>query len=261
MGEFLEDGFRANLQSWGFVYNTLEDLEGVYLEHLKRDLGHDRVWAVGPLSLLGPGRQLGSSGPHTIDEDLLAWLDGQEEGSVLYVCFGSQVVLSPAQTEAVAAGLERSGAHFVWFVRGPTPATACGTDGRGRVVRGWAPQVELLNHPAVGSFLTHCGWNSLLEGISAGVAMLLWPMGADQFYNARLLEEDVRIGARVCEGRETVPDSDKLGRLVAEVVGGSGEEKARAKELRRKALAAVREGGSSYRDADELVKMLNKVKM
>lgn len=58
--------------------------------------------------------------------------------------------------------------------------------GRGLVVRGWAPQVAILNHGSVVALLTHCGWNSIMEALMADVLMLTWPMGADNFSNARL---------------------------------------------------------------------------
>ena len=49
----------------------------------------------------------------------------------------------------------------------------CGA-GRCLVIRGWAPQVLTLSHRAVGAFLTHCGWNSVLEAVLAGVPMLVY---------------------------------------------------------------------------------------
>lgn len=89
----------------------------------------------------------------------------------------------------------------------------------------------MLRQPAVGAFLTHCGWNSILESIVAGVPMLTWPMGADQFANADLLDE-LELGTRVCEGEETVPDSDKLACLVSRSVSDEKRVRiARAKEF------------------------------
>nr|DAD31562.1 TPA_asm: hypothetical protein HUJ06_010413 [Nelumbo nucifera] len=71
--------------------------------------------------------------------------------------------------------------------------------GRGLVIRGWAPQVLILRHRAVGLYLTHCGWNSVLEALVAGVPMLVWPIGADQFPNAKLLVDQMGMIVKVCE--------------------------------------------------------------
>lgn len=187
---------------------------------------------------------------------------------MVYVCFGSQEVLTNHQMEAVALGLEKSGVRFVWSVKGPTKGHVEGdygavpagfenrTVGRGLVIRGWAPQVFILSHRAVGAFLTHCGWNSVLESVVAGVPMLAWPMGADQFSNATLLVDQLKVGVRVCEGARTVPDSDELARVLAESVSGDWAERARAAVLRKAAREAIKEGGSSVNELDRLVGQL-----
>ncbi|KAL2905184.1 Scopoletin glucosyltransferase, partial [Bienertia sinuspersici] len=58
---------------------------------------------------------------------------------------------------------------------------------KGLLIRGWAPQVLILEHEAIGAFVTHCGWNWTLEAISAGVPMITWPIFAEQFYNEKLV--------------------------------------------------------------------------
>ncbi|KAA0031313.1 scopoletin glucosyltransferase-like [Cucumis melo var. makuwa] len=70
-------------------------------------------------------------------------------------------------------------------------------EGKGIIIRGWAPQVLILDHPAVGGFITHCGWNSTLEGVVAGVPMVTWPVAAEQFYNEKLVTEVLKIGVGV----------------------------------------------------------------
>ncbi|KAI9126653.1 hypothetical protein K1719_002249 [Acacia pycnantha] len=82
-----------------------------------------------------------------------------------------------------------------------------------------ALEVAILNHRAVGGFLSHCGWNSVLEGILAGVMILGWPMEADQFVNAKLLVDDKGVAVRVCEGADSVPDPEELGRIISKSVG------------------------------------------
>ncbi|KAL7161121.1 hypothetical protein ACSBR2_041723 [Camellia fascicularis] len=75
--------------------------------------------------------------------------------------------------------------------------------GRGLIVKDWAPQVMILRHRAIGTFLTHCGWNSVLERLVAGVPMLAWPMEGEQFLNATLLVDELKVAIRICEGAQT----------------------------------------------------------
>ncbi|MBA0698389.1 hypothetical protein Goari_021879 [Gossypium aridum] len=150
--------------------------------------------------------------------------------------------------EALANGLEKSATRFIWVVKSGTTQQ-----------QGWALQGLVLNHKAVGGFLSHCGWNSVLEGIVGGVMILAWPMEADQFLNARLLVDNIGVGVRVCEGADSVPDSDELGRAIAEFMTEGGGMKAKEKDLKEKALAAVSHGGSSMKDLDRFVEELGQL--
>ncbi|CAK9147896.1 unnamed protein product [Ilex paraguariensis] len=272
ISEFIKDSFRSNIASWGLIINTFSELERDYLDHLKQELGHDRVWAVGPLlppddDQGGPSERGGSSSD--LASNILSWLESCEDQTVVYVCFGSQAVLTNEQMEELALALEKSRVKFLWSVKmatkGHEKADQYGmipsgfedrVAGRGLVVKGWVPQVLILSHRAVGGFLTHAGWNSVLEAFVAGVPMLAWPMGADQFLNAILLVDELKVAIRVCEGAKTVPDSGALAGLIAGVMGEKREEMVRARELRRVALEAVEENGSSFKDLDGLVRHL-----
>ncbi|KAJ6899499.1 UDP-glycosyltransferase 89B1 [Populus alba x Populus x berolinensis] len=188
---------------------------------LKREFGHERVYAVGPVNLLGPERTDRGNPVTGSSANVFKWLDGCPDGSVLYVCFGSQKLLNKKQMEALADGLEKSMVRFIWVVKtGTAQQVEDGFDerlaGRGLVIRGWAPQVKILSHRAVGWFLSHCGWNSVLEGIVAGAMILAWPMEADQFIDARLLVEELGVGVGACEGTATVPDSEELAKVIRE---------------------------------------------
>ncbi|GAV82221.1 UDPGT domain-containing protein [Cephalotus follicularis] len=265
--ELVKDGMLANTLSYGCVFNSFHALEGEYLDWVKLKMGQDRVFGVGPLSLVGPEYSWRGSSDPSNGGSVLTWLDGCLDGSVLYVCFGSQKLLNREQMEALASGLDKSGGRFVWVVKpgGTTRQVEDGygvvpdgfeerVAGRGFVIRGWAQQVKILGHSAVGGFLSHCGWNSLMEGIVAGVMIMAWPMEADQFVNAKLLVEDMGVAVRICEGADSVPDSDKLGRVIREALSEGGVQvREKAKELRDEALAAVRAGGSSKIDLDRLV--------
>ncbi|RZC94231.1 hypothetical protein C5167_021477 [Papaver somniferum] len=271
--EQLRKYFLANVESWGMIFNSFHELEGIYLDHMKRAYfgGDKRVWAVGPLSQSGPTERGGTNSEQS--SDIIPWLDTCDDHSVVYICFGSQVVLNNNQMEAVAVGLEKSGVRFLWCVKEPTVGHVSGeygmvpsgfedrTAGRGLVVRGWAPQVLILKHQAVGSFLTHCGWNSVLESIGTGVPILAWPMGADQFFNAALLVEQMKVAVRVCEGEKAIPNEDGLAQCMAESVATSSTSKSemrmKAKELKQAATDAVNGNGngrgSSFKDLDDLV--------
>ncbi|KAF3438004.1 hypothetical protein FNV43_RR20760 [Rhamnella rubrinervis] len=267
VSEFLKNVILANIASWGLIMNSFTEFDRVYLQHLRDELGHDRVWAVGPLQpkdhdQSGTAQRGGSSSvPANL---ILSWLDKREDHKVVYVTFGSQTVLTNDQMEQLASGLEKSGVHFVWSVKEPIEGQADGeyatvppgfedrVAGRGLVIRGWAPQVSILRHRAVGAILCHCGWNTVLEAIVAGVVMLAWPMGADQFRNAIVLEQQ-KAGVKVCEGAETVPDSAYLAQVIAESVDENRVERQRVMELREAAGEATSARGSSAKDLESFV--------
>ncbi|XVE56750.1 hypothetical protein DITRI_Ditri04bG0036000 [Diplodiscus trichospermus] len=273
--EFYRKNWFENIESWGVVLNTFADLENIYIDHMKKEMGHDRVWAVGPVmtpvedDALDPLNRGGSSSVPC--HDLMAWLDARGDNSVVYVCFGSRMVLTRKQTDELAKGLEQSGVHFVWCVREPGNSQVSGDHGvipegfeervAGKcfLIKGWAPQVAILRHRAVGAFLTHGGWNSTLEGITTGVVMLTWPMGADQFTNTKLLVDQWGAGIRVGESTQNIPESSKLARMLVESLDETKPEGVRAKRLREAALGAVK-GGSSDKDLESLVKAVNELK-
>ncbi|CAN6466142.1 unnamed protein product [Victoria cruziana] len=264
LSEFLRDCFLANVSSWGTVINSFRGLED--FDHLGRD--GERVWAVGPM-LPDAGQISDRGGKSSVaPERIVQWLDSKPDGTVVYVCFGSQAVLSNLQMERLGNGLESSGVDFLWCVKEVTTEAApedyaqvpAGLEERagerGLIVRGWVPQLLILNHRSIGAFLTHCGWNSTLEALASGVPLLAWPMGADQYLNARLVVDELGVAVRVCEGGGTIPDPAVLAQAMVKLVGGPNEESARAKEMKMRARRAVEEGGSSLADLDMLVKEL-----
>ncbi|MCI69830.1 UDP-glycosyltransferase 89A2-like, partial [Trifolium medium] len=81
------------------------------------------------------------------------------------------------------------------------------------------------------------------EAVVAGVGILGWPMEADQFVNARLLVEDMGIAVRVCEGEDSVPDPDELGRVISGIMSEDSPQKRRAKLMKEEAVGAVSKDG------------------
>ncbi|GLU03234.1 hypothetical protein SLE2022_204420 [Rubroshorea leprosula] len=132
------------------------------------------------------------------------------------------------------------------------------------MIRAWAPQVLILEHPAVGGFVTHCGWNSTLEGISAGVPMVTWPIAAEQFYNEKLVTDFLKIGVAVGVKHwvSVVGDfvnRDEVGKAVkAIMVGEKAEElRSRAEAFGDTAKRAVEKDGSSFSDLNALIQELS----
>lgn len=174
--------------------------------------------------------------------------------------------------DVLTRGLELSGVRFILSVTVPDRRHVgqdCGripsefidrVRDRGLVIEGWSPQLVILSHRAVGAFLTHCGWNSVLEGLVSGVVMLTWPMGADQYTNAKLLVDELGVAVRAAEGTENVPEASELARRIVRSLGKS-KERVRAQELRNAALRAIKkDDGSSQKQLDALVKELNQLK-
>ncbi|KAL6558225.1 hypothetical protein OROMI_018575 [Orobanche minor] len=273
VSEFIRDLMLCNEASHGLVFNTFDGLEGVHLDYLAKDLGRDRVWSIGPLlppDRVGPIERGGSSS--VSPSEISSWLDKCPDHSVVYVCFGSQAVLTNHQMEELTLGLEKSGAKFILSVKGATKGHNNGGDygfiplgfedrvaGRGLLIKGWAPQVLILQHRAVSAFLTHCGWNSILESIVAGVPMLAWPMGADQYLNATLLVDQLDVAVKLCEGDKTVLDSDDLVQFVVEATSEKwNERRARAVGLSKAAVDAISEGGTSFNNMGDFARHLSK---
>lgn len=264
--EFFRNNMLANMASWGFVFNSFAELERVYFDNIGKEMGGQRrVWAVGPVLPQEDDDSVGRGGTSSLPSDnVMTWLNSRQDESVIYVCFGSRATLTSAQIYVLTSALEKSQVQFILCVRQNTEEeTNHNDDGfedrvreRGFVIKGWAPQIAILRHRAVGAFLTHCGWNSVLEGMASGVVMLTWPMGADQFTNAKLLVDQLGVGVRVGEGSQMIPESSDLACALVKSLDENRMERVRARKLRDAALDAVKSGGSSDRDLYEFVKCL-----
>ncbi|MQL70219.1 hypothetical protein Taro_002503 [Colocasia esculenta] len=282
-----EDGYKWLLRhcrrfpmARGILVNTCAEMEPEPLAAMTEEpafteIPTPRVFPVGPL--------IHSAPDSPVDTYPLQWLDSQPEGSVLFVSFGSGGTLSAEQTAELGCGLELSGQRFLWVIRRPVGGSSaatfftCGgdpddpasylpegftkrTEGRGFLLPSWAPQVAILRHPAVGGFMTHGGWNSILESLTHGVAMVVWPLYAEQRMNATKLEEELGVAVRVREVEEAAggpvvrrEEVERVARLLME----EGEErkamKAKAAELREDFARVLGEGGSSRSSLARLV--------
>ena len=179
-------------------------------------------------------------------DDCVEWLDAQPPRSVVYASVGSVVVLSPGEVAEMAHGLASTGRPFLWVVRPDTqPHLPAGfvesVSGRGAVVA-WSPQERVLAHPSTACFLTHCGWNSTLETVAAGVPVVAFPQWGDQCTDARFLVEELGMGVRLRGARR-----EAVREAVEAAVAGprAGDMLASARRWSAAARAAVAAGGSS----------------
>ncbi|KAJ0961499.1 hypothetical protein J5N97_002003 [Dioscorea zingiberensis] len=183
------------------------------------------------------------------EKEYMEWLDTKEEGSVVYISFGSFSLMKKEQVEEMVRGLKESKRPFLWVVRkengGGGVMIEEGDDG---MVVEWCDQVRVLAHRAVGCFVTHCGWNSTLESLVCGVPMVAVPQWTDQCTNAKLVESLWGCGVRSEVDGDGVLQGVELVRCL-ELVMGEGKKgveiRNKAKVWRDKALEAVAEGGSS----------------
>ncbi|CAL4975235.1 unnamed protein product [Urochloa decumbens] len=211
------------------------------------------------------------------------YLTSKPDGSVLYVCFGSGGALSTRQTAELAAGLEASGQRFLWVVRLPSDKDSSAgyfgtkghgdddplsylpagfierTKGTGLALARSAPQVEVLGHRAVGGFLSHCGWNSTLEAVAAGVPVMAWPLFAEQRMNAVMLSSSpegggVGVALRVRDGVVLVP-REEVAAVARELMVGEEGAAARRKvqELRAAAEKTAAPDGPARRELAAVV--------
>ncbi|XP_017974309.1 PREDICTED: UDP-glycosyltransferase 90A1 [Theobroma cacao] len=249
--------------SKGKLVNSFYELEKYFFDscNLEERL---KAWSVGPLCLSEPPKVEHEHEPKK-KPSWIKWLDQKlDEGcSVLYVAFGSQADISSEQLKQIATGLEESKVNFLWVVRKKESELGEGFEERvketGIVVREWVDQKEILMHQSVQGFLSHCGWNSVLESICAGVPILAWPMMADQPLNARMVVEEIKVGLRVetCDGTvKGLVKWEGLMKMVRELMEGEmGKEvRIKVKELAELAKMAMEENtGSSWRTLDMLI--------
>nr|CAB3491388.1 unnamed protein product [Digitaria exilis] len=249
---------RRYMEATGIIINTAAELESNVLAAIA-----DRappIYPIGPvLSLKPPADE-----PH----ECVRWLDTQPPASVVFLCFGSMGSFTAAQVREIAEGLERSEQRFLWVLRSPPaeggmhPTDANleellpdgfleRTKGKGMVWPTMAPQKEILAHVAVGGFVTHCGWNSVLESLWFGVPMVTWPLYAEQHFNAFTLVADlgVAVGMKMDREMGNWVESWELERAVKCLMGSSEE----GRKVREKAMVmkvacwkALEDGGSSY---------------
>lgn len=248
----------------GLIFNTFKELEEPELAKL-----HEQFLM--PTFTIGPFHKYfsaASSSLLTQDRSSISWLDSQAPKSVLYVSFGSIAAMDGKNLVEVAWGLANSMQPFLWVVR---PGLVHGSEWleklpneflssvteRSYIVK-WAPQQEVLSHPAIGAFWTHSGWNSTVESICEGVPMICSPFFGDQMVNSRHVNDTWKIGIKLEKGMERGEIEDAIRRLMLKREGQ--EIRQRVMCLKEKVDLCLNTGGTSYQALDDLINFISSFK-
>ncbi|KAL0897185.1 hypothetical protein Bca101_081146 [Brassica carinata] len=246
-----------------FLVNSFDELEAEVLEWMKNQWPVKNIGPMIPSMYLD--KQLAGDKDYGISlltvqvNECLDWLDSKPPGSVIYVSFGSLAVLKDDQMIEVLAGLKQTGHNFLWVVRETEtkkfPSNYIEEIGERGLIVNWSPQLQILAHKSTGCFMTHCGWNSTLEALSLGVALIGMPVYSDQPTNAKFVEDAWKVGVKVKADKYGFVTKEEIVRCAGEVMDETSEKR---KEIRKNALRlmgfakeALCEGGNSDKNIDE----------
>lgn len=265
---FLDQAKRYR-ETKGIIINTFVELETHAIQALSKDSTIPPIYTAGQILNVQIKQK---SEPH---DNLIQWLDLQPDSSVVFLCFGSFGSFSNEQVKEIANAIERSRQRFLWSLRRPPGEGKIESPGEydnfehvlpegflnrtseiGKVM-GWAPQVTVLSHPAVGGFVSHCGWNSTLESIWYGVPMATWPLYAEQQVNAFKMVKELEMAVEVkMDYRKDFPyaegvsseilGADLIQQSIKSLMDPQNEIRKKVMEMKEKSRMALKEGGSSY---------------
>ncbi|CAA7038052.1 unnamed protein product [Microthlaspi erraticum] len=267
-GLFMEDGYDADVKfsnlfakANGILVNSSFDIEQHSLNHFLNKQNYPPVYAVGPICNL-------KAQPHpdkdlTRRDELMKWLDDQPEASVVFLCFGSMGKLRGPLVKEIARGLELCQSKFLWSLRTEEDDDLLPegflerVSGRGMIC-GWSPQVEILAHKAVGGFVSHCGWNSIVESLWFGVPIVTWPMYAEQQLNAFLMVKELKIAVEMrldyrIHGGELVSANEIETAIRCVMDKDNNLVRKRVMDVSQMARKATLDGGSSYLATEKFI--------
>nr|A0A172J2G3.2 RecName: Full=UDP-glycosyltransferase 43; Short=PlUGT43; AltName: Full=UDP-glucose:daidzein C-glucosyltransferase [Pueraria montana var. lobata]AMQ26115.2 UDP-glycosyltransferase 43 [Pueraria montana var. lobata] len=265
---------RRYKETKGIVINTLQELETHALQSLHNDSQLQRVYPIGPiLDLVGSAQWDPNPAQY---KRIMEWLDQQPLSSVVLLCFGSMGSLEANQVEEIAIGLERAGVRFLWALReSPKAQLEYPRDYENHkdvlpdgflertnnigLVCGWVPQAVVLAHKAVGGFVSHCGWNSILESLWHGVPVATWPLYSEQQMNAFQMVRDLGLAVEISVDYRVGADlvrAEEVENGLRSLMKGGDEIRRKVKEMSDTCRGALLENGSSYSNLVSLIQEL-----
>ncbi|WKA00096.1 hypothetical protein VitviT2T_018486 [Vitis vinifera] len=246
----------------GILVNTFIELESHAIQSLSCSTV-PVVYPVGPIL----NTRMGSDGGQQDASPIMNWLDDQPPSSVVFLCFGSMGSFGADQIKEIAHALEHSGHRFLWSLRQPPPEGKMipsdyenieqvlpegflhRTAKIGKVI-GWAPQIAVLAHSAVGGFVSHCGWNSLLESIWYGVPVATWPIYGEQQINAFQMVKDLGLAVEIKidynKDRDYIVSAHEIENGLRNLMNTNSEVRRKKKEMQKISRRVMIDGGSSH---------------
>ncbi|KAK7273336.1 hypothetical protein RIF29_14385 [Crotalaria pallida] len=212
----------------------------------------ERLLPIGPLMIENESNQ---SSFWEEDTTCIDWLDHQTPQSVIYVSFGSLAVMDPNQFKELALGLDLINKPFLWVVRPGNDNIAYPDEfqgAKGKIV-GWAPQKKVLSHPAVSCFISHCGWNSTIEGVCSGVPFLCWPFFSDQFLDKSYVCDVWKVGLGLEKDEHGLITKEEIRKKVEQLLGDENI-KARSSKLKEIAISNMEEVACSSKNLEKFIK-------
>nr|BCU79959.1 norathyriol 4-C-glycosyltransferase [Hypericum perforatum] len=253
---------KACLEATGIITNSFEWLEPETFSALNS--GKVIGGTLPPVLPIGPLEWYEVEEDQT---DCVAWLDNQPHESVVFVNFGSRTPMSSDQIREMGKGLERSGSRFLWVLKTTIidkdedrQEDVLGvsfldrTKEKGLVLRKWVNQQEVLSHPSIGLFVSHCGWSSSTEAALRGIPLLGWPQLGDHSVNAEVVEKAGlgKLARSWGFGLERLVDGEEIAAKIMEMMG-DGKLRSSAKKVKEEAMKATEPGGSSHRTIMKIV--------
>ncbi|KAG8662379.1 hypothetical protein MANES_01G160600v8 [Manihot esculenta] len=250
--KYIEGGMEdSQLIEWQLC-NSFHELEAEIFSSVPKLL---------PIGPLLAGYDTGNSGAQFWPEDssCLKWLDRQPSQSVIYVAFGSLTIFDQSQLQELALGLKLTSKPFLWVVRPGTSTQELNLnefEGRHGKIICWAPQQKVLSHPAIACFVSHCGWNSTIEGVSNGIPFLCWPYFGDQFVNKSYICDVWKIGLGLEKDEKGIITKEEFKQKVELLLGDKIIRK-KALELKQIAENNIGEGGQSSTNFSNFIKWVD----
>ncbi|AES98784.1 putative UDP-glucuronosyl/UDP-glucosyltransferase [Medicago truncatula] len=240
------------------LLTTVQELEAETIDSLKSIFPFP-IYPIGPSI---PYLDIEEKNPANTDhsQDYIKWLDSQPSESVLYISLGSFLSVSNAQMDEIVEALNNSGIRYLYVARGETSRLKDKCGDKGMVIP-WCDQLKVLSHSSIGGFWSHCGWNSTLETVFAGVPILTFPLFLDQVPNSTQIVDEWKNGWKVEIQSKLESDvilaKEDIEELVKRFMDLENQEgkkiRDRARELKVMFRKAIGKGGSSDRNLDAFI--------